>query len=190
MLIVGSGCAGGSILNQCMPSVVTGQPGRQNRWDKTASGSAVSWDPNNANYIGKVDYINPTAFTVLNAGTCSTNPATTGAYHTFNGQAYNVCNGPEDYAVGTAGRVAPIKGLYTQPTFNIDMSLRRTFPIHERCKLELQVDMTNVTNHVVLSGPGNLTVSTTSASAAGNFGVVSKIGNSPRDVQGGARISW
>jgi hypothetical protein len=86
--------------------------------------------------------------------------------------------------------VAPIQGLYTQPTFNIDMSLRRTFPIRERLKLELQVDMTNVTNHVVLAGPGNLTVSTTSASAPGNFGVVSKIGNSPRDVQGGARISW
>ena len=190
MLIVGSGCAGSGILNQCMPSVVAGQAGRQNRWDKTAAGSAVSWDPNNANYIGKVDYINPTAFTVVNAGTCSTNAATTGAYHTFNGQAYNVCSGPEDYALGTAGRVAPIKGLYTQPSFNIDMSLRRTFPIHERWKLELQADVTNVTNHVVLAGPGSLTVSTTSASAPGNFGVVSKIGNSPRDIQGGARISW
>jgi hypothetical protein len=41
MLIVGSGCAG-SILNQCMPNVVAGQSVRQNSWDKTASGSAVS----------------------------------------------------------------------------------------------------------------------------------------------------
>jgi hypothetical protein len=74
----------------------------------------MRWDPNNANYIGKVDYINPNAFTVINAGTCSTNPAT-GAYHTFNGQAYNVCNGPEDYAVGTAGRVALLKASIPSP---------------------------------------------------------------------------
>jgi hypothetical protein len=188
ILIVGSGCAGSGILNQCMPSVVAGQPGRQNRWDKTASGSSVTWDPNNANYIGKVDYLNPSAFTVLNAGTCATSG--TGAYHTFNGQAYNVCNGPEDYVPGTAGRVAPISGLYTQPTFNTDMSLRRTFPIRERFKLDFQIDMTNVTNHVVLSGPGSLSVSTSSATTPGNFGVVSKIANSPRDVQAGARVSW
>jgi hypothetical protein len=50
--------------------------------------------------------------------------------------------------------------------------------------------MTNVTNHVVLAGPGSLTVSTSSASAPGNFGVVSKVGNSPRDVQAALRINW
>jgi hypothetical protein len=69
------------------------------------------------------------------------------------------------------------------------MSLRRSFPIRERLKLDFQIDMTNVTNHVVLSGPRSLTVSNSSDSV-GSFGVVSKIANAPRDVQAGARVRW
>ncbi len=187
MLIVGSGCAGSGILNQCMPSVVPGQPGRQNAWGKTASGAAVSWDPNNANYIGHVSYVNPAAFQVLNGGTCATGTAT--PYHSTTEQAYYVCNGPEDYVPGSAGRVAPINGLYTQPTYNVDMGIKRAFPIYREWKLLFGVDMTNVTNHVVLAGPGSLSVSSTDQTA-GNFAVVSKIANYPRDVQGSLRINW
>jgi hypothetical protein len=50
-----------------------------------------------------------------------------------------------------------------------------------------EIDMTNVANHVVFAGPGNLTVSSTSDT---NFAEVTKINNYPRDVQGSARISW
>jgi len=187
LLVTGSGCASSGILGTCMPSVVSGQPGRQYKWRKTSTGAAISWDPNNPNYIGKVAYINPAAFTVVNSGTCALTG--TGAYHTYTQQAYNVCNGPEDYAVGTASRVAPIPGLWSQPTVNVDMALKRSFPIYRAVKLQLEADMTNVANHVVLAGPGSLTVSSTSDNAA-NFGIVSKVNNYPRDIQLAARVSW
>jgi len=187
LLVTGSGCAGSGILGTCMPSVVSGQPGRQNKWRKTSTGAAVSWDPNNPNYIGKVAYVNPAAFTVVNSGTCALTG--TGAYHTYTQQALNVCNGPEDYAVGTASRVAPIAGLWSQPTYNLDMALKRSFPIYREMKLQIEADMTNVANHVVLAGPGTLTVSSTSDNAA-NFGIVSKVNNYPRDVQLAARVNW
>lgn len=187
MLIVGSGCAGSGILGTCMPSVVPGKSGRQYAWRKTASGAAISWDPNNANYIGKVSYVNPAAFTVVNSGSCATSG--TGAYHTYTQQAYNVCNGPEDFVPGTASRVAPLPGLWSQPTYNLDMALKRSFPIYREWKFQFEVDMTNVANHVVLAAPSSVTVSSTSDNAA-NFGIVSKVNNYPRDVQLAARISW
>jgi hypothetical protein len=179
ILVTGSGCGGSSILNQCMPSVVAGQPGRQNSYNKTASGAAVSWDSNSANYIGNVQYINPAAFTVNNAGTTSN-------YGTNSGQAVYVGNGPALYVPGNAGRVAPIKGLWTQPTYNVDLALKRTFPIYRVMKLAFEIDMTNVTNHVVLKGPSASVASGSNAS----FGTISGIANYPRDVQGSARISW
>jgi Carboxypeptidase regulatory-like domain len=187
ILVTGSGCAGSGILGTCMPSVVPGQRGRQNAWGKTASGAAVSWDPNNANYIGKVGYINPAAFTVLNAGTCTAGTAT--PYHSQTQQAYYVCNGPEDFVPGTAARTAPMPGLWTQPSYNVDLGIRRSFPIFREWKLQFGVDMTNVTNHVIYAGPGTLSVSSTSDNV-GNFAVVSKINNYPRDVQLSARINW
>ncbi|MGH9605530.1 MAG: carboxypeptidase regulatory-like domain-containing protein [Terracidiphilus sp.] len=189
MLITGSGCAGSGILGTCMPSVVAGQTGRQYKWGKTAGGQAVSWDPNNANYIGKVDYVNPAAFTVINGGTCSTKPASAGAYHTSTGQAYYVCNGPEDYVPGTAARTDPIKGLFTQPYYDVDAALKRSFPIYHEWTMQFELDMTNVTNHVVYAGPGSLSVSSTSDST-GSFATVSKIANYPRDVQAAVRISF
>jgi hypothetical protein len=168
-----------------MPSVVAGQAGRQYSYGKTSTGKTISWDPNNANYIGKVQYINPAAFTVLNAGTCLTDNST-GAYHTFNGQAYNVCNGPEDFVPGTAARVAPIKGLWTQPSYNVDLSLKRTFPIHQTWKLAVGVDMANATNHVVYKGPS----ATVASGANATFGTVTAVANTPRAVQGSARVVW
>lgn len=186
MLVTGSGCAG-VILGTCMPSVVAGQPGRQYNWGKTASGHAVSWDPNNANYVGHVDYVNPAAFTVINAGTCSTTG--TGAYHTFTEQAYNVCNGPEDYVPGTAARTDPINGLFGQSQYDVDMALKRNFPIYHEWNVKFELDMTNVTNHVEYSVPTNLTVSSTSDNT-GNFATVSKLANYPRDVQAAVRLSW
>jgi len=184
LLVTGSGCAGSGILGTCMPSVVSGQPGRQYSYGKTATGANVSWDPNNANYIGKVQYVNPNAFTVLNGGTCTAGTAT--PYHTTSGQAYYVCNGPEDFVPGNAGRVAPINGLWSQPTYNLDLALKRTFPIYRIVKLAFEVDMSNVANHVVYKGPS----STVAAGANATFGTVTAIANTPRDVQGAVRVSW
>jgi len=189
ILVTASGCAGSGILGQCMPSVVKGQPGRQYKYGKTSTGAATSWDPNNPNFIGKVQYINPNAFTVLNAGTCAAATGTnapTGAYHTYNGQAYNVCNGPEDFVPGNASRVAPISGLWTQPAYNLDLSLKRTFPIRKTVKLAFGVDMSNVTNHVIYKGPSAVVASGANAT----FGAVTAVANTPRDVQGSARVIW
>jgi hypothetical protein len=179
ILVTGSGCGGSSILNQCMPSVVPGQPGRQHNFGKTATGAAVSWDPNNANYIGNVQYINPNAFTVTNGGTTSN-------YGTTSGQAIYVGGGPALYVPGNAGRVAPIPGLWTQPTYNLDMAVKRTFPLPRTMKLAVGVDMTNVTNHVVFKGPSAAVASGTNLT----FGTISGVANFPRDVQGSARIIW
>ncbi len=179
ILATASGCGGAGILGQCMPSVVAGQPGRQYKYGKTSTGAPVSWDPNNANYIGKVQYINPNAFTVNNGGT-PTN------YGTTSGQAIFVGNGPVLYVPGKAARVAPIKGMWTQPTYNVDLSLKRVFPIYRVLQLAIGVDMSNVTNHVVLKGPS------ASVAAGSNltFGTITGVANYPRDVQGSARIIW
>lgn len=179
ILATASGCGGGGILNQCMPSVVAGQHGRQYKYGKTATGAAVSWDPNNANYIGKVQYINPNAFTVNSGGTPSN-------YGTNSGQAIFVGNGPALYVPGNAARVAPIKGMWTQSTYNVDMSLKRTFPIYRTLHLAIGVDMANVTNHVVLNGPSASVAAGTNLT----FGTITGVANYPRDVQGSARILW
>ncbi|MGA3132140.1 MAG: TonB-dependent receptor [Terracidiphilus sp.] len=190
--VIGSGCAGSSILNQCMPSIVPGQPGRQYNYGKTPGGAKATWDPSSPNYIGNVQYINPAAFTVLIAGTCATTG--TGAYHTYNGQAYNVCNGPEDYVPGNAPRVAPLN-MFAQGWLNTDMALKRSFPIYHEWKAAFELDMANVTNHVVYGPPGQsgTTVGKTSTVQSGtnaSFGTLTQVNNTPREVQGSLRISF
>ena len=185
MLVIGSGCAGSSILNTCMPNVVAGQAGRQNTYGKTASGAKVNWDTSSANYIGNVGYINPAAFTVTVAGTCKTD-GSVGSYQTMNGQAYNVCGGPADYVPGNATRVAPLN-LWAQDKPNLDMSLRRTFPIYREWNAAFDIDMSNVFNHVIYNGPSGLTVQ---GPTSATFGTISSISNAPRDVQASLRISF
>jgi len=180
ILVTGSGCGSTAILGQCMPSVVKGQPGRVNAWGKSATGSAISFDPGSPNYIGLAanQYLNPAAFNLNGAGTTAT-------YGTTQGQVTFVGNGPALYVPGNAARAVPIQGLYTQPTFNADLALKRTFPLYRNIKLAFEIDMTNVTNDVVLAGP-----SAQASKNSGTFGIVSKVANQPRDVQGAARISW
>jgi hypothetical protein len=190
VLVIASGCGGNSILSQCMPSVVTGQPGRQYKYGKTASGANVSWDSNNSNYIGKVNYVNPAAFTVTAAGNCTTSG--TGAYQTYNGQAYYVCGGPADYVPGNAARVAPLN-MWGPFKPNVDLALKRSFPIYREWKVDFDIDMTNVMNHVIYTAP---TTSTTvvqagvSPTTPGSFGTVTSVQSQPRDVQASLRINW
>jgi len=186
IIVTGSGCAGSSILNQCMPSLVSGQAGRQYKWGKTASGQNVSWDPKNANYIGSINYVNPGAFTVNVAGDCTAS-GTSGSYHTYNGQAYNVCDGPEDYVPGNASRVAPMN-MFAQKNVDVDMALKRTFPIYRSWKLALEADMSNIANHAVYGVPG----CTVQAGSTSSFCTVTGMAASynPREVQLAGRISW
>ncbi|WP_420239555.1 carboxypeptidase regulatory-like domain-containing protein [Telmatobacter bradus] len=190
IIVTGSGCAGSSILNTCMPSLVAGQKGRQYSWGKSASGKNVSWDSSNSNYIGSVNYVNPNAFTVLAAGNCNASNTTatpTGAYHTYNGQAYYVCDGPEDYAYGNAPRVAPMN-MFSQKYVNVDMALKRSFPIHNTWKLSLEADVSNVANHATYGVPS----CTVQAGSTSSFCTVTGMSSAynPREAQLAGRISF
>jgi hypothetical protein len=79
------------------------------------------------------------------------------------------------YNFGNTPREAPYH-LYNIGTYNLDMSLKRTFPIYNRLKFSLQADCFNVTNHVQFGGLG------TSLSSAA-FGTVTSQNNSSRDWQ-------
>jgi Carboxypeptidase regulatory-like domain len=178
MIIVGSGCGGSSILGTCEPSLVAGQPGRQYTYGKTASGAKVNWDPKSANYIGNVQYINPAAFTVNTSSTTST------------GQAINVGQGPALYVPGNAPRVAPLN-MYGQFRPNIDMALKRTFPIYHEWKVAFDIDMSNIFNHVIYYQPSNTAANATVQTGTNaSFGTIAGIQNQPRDVQASLRISW
>jgi hypothetical protein len=201
--VIGSGCGGSSILNTCMPNIVAGQTGRQNSYGKTPGGTKANWDPSSANYIGNVQYVNPLAFDVNVAGTTGSS----GNYGTYSGasteavggEAYSVGVGPADYVPGNAPRVAPL-GMFGQHWVNLDMALRRTFPIYHEWKAQFELDMANVANHVVYGLPGQVTTNpdshTTVQSGVTNgvvnptFGTISQVDNTPREVQGSLRISF
>ncbi|MGO8759016.1 MAG: TonB-dependent receptor [Terracidiphilus sp.] len=187
VLVQASGCGGSSILNQCMPSVVAGQKGRQYSYGKTASGAKVNWDPKSANYIGNVQYVNPAAFTVNIAGSTST-------YGTCPDQSCAVGNGPALYAPGKAARVAPLN-MWGQFKPNVDMALKRGFPIYHEWRADIDVDMSNVFNHVVYNPPGlsGTTVASNTTVQSGtnaSFGTIVSVFSQPRDVQASLRISW
>jgi hypothetical protein len=201
--VVGSGCGGSSILNTCMPNIVTGQTGRQYSIGKTPSGAKANWDSSSSNFIGNVQYVNPLAFEVNVAGTTGS----TGNYGTYSGstteavggQAYSVGVGPADYVPGNASRVAPL-GMFGQHAVNLDMALRRTFPVYREWKVQFELDMANVANHVTYGLPGQVTTNpdshtTVQSGVTGGvvnptFGTISQVNSTPREVQGSLRISF
>ncbi|MGA9671332.1 MAG: hypothetical protein WBQ94_19125, partial [Terracidiphilus sp.] len=185
IIVTASGCAGNSILNQCMPSTVAGQSGRQHDWGKAANGRNISWDSSNASYIGKVNYVNPNAFAVNQAG----NPlgSSTDAYGTTDGQAINVGGGPTDYVPGNAARVAPL-GMFAEKGVNVDMALKRTFPIFREWKLALEADMSNIANHPLYGVPSCIVQKGTTSSFCTITGMASNY--QPRELQLAGRISW
>jgi hypothetical protein len=88
------------------------------------------------------------------------------------------------YTFGNAPRTAPY-GLTGPGFFGMDISLRRSFPLHlsEKTKLNLQADLYNVTNFVQF---GNI-VTTLGSS---NFGTATTQNNNPRQAQLSARIEF
>ncbi len=89
---------------------------------------------------------------------------------------------PAPYTFGNSARTAALN-LWNPSGYNLDMSLRRTFPIFERTKLQFEADAFNVTNKVVFGGIGQNIDSS-------NFGQVSKQQNLSRDIQLAARIEF
>ena len=174
--VTGKGCGGNGILNQCMPEIIAGQPGRQNG----AYGKNVTAASGSPNYIGNVQYINPGAFTVLSAGT-SSNYGT--SVNTTSTQATYVGNGPALYAPGNAPRVGALN-MFGMGYYDVDLALKRTFPIHENWKFAFEGDLTNFTNHVVFSSPNAV------VNNGASFGTISGTSSAPRELQVMGRIIW
>jgi hypothetical protein len=89
------------------------------------------------------------------------------------------------YTFGNAPRTAPY-GLTGPGNFDIDISLRRVFPLHfEGSKLSIQADLYNVTNYVFFSA-SSLGVVVGNA----NFGTFSQQNNNARAAQISARLEF
>jgi len=71
----------------------------------------------------------------------------------FRGRVVTTPNGsvvPDVFWFGTVGNT--LTGLRNPGRVNLDLSLRRSFKIRERIRLEVAADATNVLNHTQLSG--------------------------------------
>ena len=165
-----------------MPSIVAGQQGRANG----SYGKNTTSAPGSPNYIGNVQYLNYNAFYVT-ASNNSTS-SSSGNYGTcVNSTSTQACytGGPALYVPGNASRVAP-DGMFGMGYYDDDVALKRTFPIYREWNVAIELDMSNMTNHVVWASP-NSTVNTGSA-----FGTISALNssNNPRSAQGMLRINF
>ena len=89
---------------------------------------------------------------------------------------------PPIYTAGNVTRSAPL-GIFAPHNADLDVSVRREFPIRERVRLSFQADAFNVNNAVHFASPGvNID--------AANFGIVGAMSNQPRKLQFSARISF
>ena len=178
IMLTGSGCGGANILDQCMPNIVPGQPGRINGgW-----GSHITAAPGSPNYFGSVQFLNPAAVTVNAAGTAanygtSVNNSTT--------QQTYVGNGPALYVPGNAPRGAAL-GMYSMGYYDWDLSLKRSFPVYREWKFSLDMDLVNVTNHTIWNAPNS------GVSGSTEYGTLSTASAQPgpRALQLSARLSW
>jgi hypothetical protein len=89
---------------------------------------------------------------------------------------------PAAYTAGDIARSAPLK-LFAPHNADLDVSLRREFPIREQLRLSFQADAFNVNNAVHFAAPG---LGIDSA----NFGIFSAMANQPRKLQFSARVSF
>ncbi len=183
IVLTGSGCGGGGILNQCMPSLVAGQAGRAHG----AYGKNTTSAPGSPNYIGNVQYFNTNAFTVASTGNGTT--TSNGNYgtcsNTTSTQACYVWNGPALYVPGNAPRVAALN-MFGMGYYDDDIAVKRTFPIYREWNVAIEVDMSNLTNHVVWGSPNSTVNGGTS------FGTINALNssNAPRSAQGMLRINF
>ncbi|HKE24614.1 MAG TPA: hypothetical protein VKB88_19765 [Bryobacteraceae bacterium] len=93
-------------------------------------------------------------------------------------------------------------GLRGPGRFNVDLSLRRTFPIKERLRLQLAADATNMLNHTELNGNfsgsfGSTTLSNSPAAGwipgmgtSATFGTVGVGAFDPRQITMHLRVQF
>jgi hypothetical protein len=86
------------------------------------------------------------------------------------------------YTYGNVARTAP-DGLFAPKVQEVDLNVRREFPIHEAVRFSLQGDVFNVSNSVYFSAP-NTTLDSTS------YGYLTAQANQPRKWQFSARLSF
>ncbi len=86
---------------------------------------------------------------------------------------------PPPYTYGTMGR----NSLRSDWNKDLDMSVFRSFPIHDRAAIEFRAEAFNLTNTPVFGIPNNVI-------NAPNFGVVTSTANSPRELQLALKISF
>ncbi|HEX9201147.1 MAG TPA: TonB-dependent receptor [Acidobacteriaceae bacterium] len=89
---------------------------------------------------------------------------------------------PLAYTYGNAARTAPY-GLFAPHLADIDVSVRREFPIYESLKVSFQADAFNLPNRVYFAAPG------TGIDSA-NFGEYGSTANQPRKLQFSTRITF
>jgi hypothetical protein len=89
---------------------------------------------------------------------------------------------PSNYTAGNIARSAPL-GLFAPHNADLDLSVRREFPIRERVRLAFQADAFNINNAVHFAAPG------TGIDSA-SFGIFSSMANQPRKLQFSARLSF
>jgi hypothetical protein len=180
--VTGTGCPG-TTLNQCMPSVVPGVQPRTASYAKPQGGVVAG--TGYANTYSTIHHLDLNAFTVLDA----TNSAPT------NTQQQAVGLGLAAYQIGTAPRVGA-DNIWSMGYYNLDLGLKRSFPIYERVTFQIEADLLNATNHVVFGAPsgavgnGSATESGTSITGSTTYGLITGVANQPRDMQLSGRISW
>jgi len=177
VLFTGTGCPG-TPLGTCMPSVVPLVQPRTLSYNKPPGG--VTAQVAASNYYGGIHHLNPGAFTVLDA----TNTLQAALP---NQQLQAVGLGVAAYQVGTAARVGA-DNVWGMGFYNVDLGLKRSFPIWEKVSVQFEADLLNATNHVVFGSPGGAVGngSTTTTS----YGEITGVTNQPRDMQLSGRLNW
>ena len=169
-----SGCSGSTYpgQGQCMPDINTSFTGKTARIN-----GSYGKGPNGqqAQYLGKVQYIDPTAFTTPQNVSTASGCAPT-----------NTCSLAQ-YLIGNAPRTKAFN-LNAPGTQDLDAGLRRTFPLHrEGTNFVFEANCINVWNKVTFNAP-NATWSPGSTS----FGTISGVSSNPgpRDWQFAGHINF
>jgi hypothetical protein len=78
--------------------------------------------------------------------------------------------------------------MYSQPNYNVDMALKRSFTVYHEWNLALEGDLSNIANHATYAAPS----CAVAAGSTSTFCTVSGMAASynPRSGQVSARISW
>ncbi len=165
-----TGCGGSSILGNCMPSIVPGQTVR----NSTPYGHNATSSSSDPNYYAKIQYLNVNAFTVA---TSTANSAST-PQNNFVGL------GPQLYVPGNAPRVGA-GNVWSMGDYNLDLGVKRSFPIYHEWKLQFECDALNALNHVAFGALGG-------AVNATGYGLTSALatGYQARSFQFSGRINW